>query len=577
MATEQLSQLTSLPLEVIAMSRPPISGSYLGKIKAPSLGVYEVELRIDLDQSHEQSPVLHRVSWDVFQVFTSGEDTWRVYQESWVTDSPVMSLDASGVTISGDARSWTGSQVAIINVTIPRSEDSIGVVKFVVTRGLQTEEYDCEWQSAFFRRVDLQIDVCKSVNSAPLLPTYNTHWHNDRPASVLERDLTIELAYAEMGIDVDIPATHTVIDDSDPEFVSWTSAELHEAMVDHYSALRNSPQWLLWGLMAGIFERSSVGGIMFDVATLYGGAGQAPERQGFAVFRNHSWFDELVDTTPTTQAQAEAARKFLYTWVHEAGHAFNHLHSWDKSRPDSLSWMNYDWKYDDRNGSDQFWRNFEFRFDNPELLHLRHGSRNAVIMGGDTWASGGHLESEHTEVAHLEIVAGSPPVEVLVRSKELFQFMEPVNVEIRLRNTSKKRLELDTDLDPEFGVVTLLVRGPDGFVHQYEPLMCKLAERSQMTLSTANKTQTGSDRYSQLVDVTFGKRGFYFDRPGQYAIRAIYQGVDGTLIPSALHYIRVGYPMTQDAERIAQDYFTHDVGLAIYLNGSQSKRMSNAM
>ena len=239
--------------------------------------------------------------------------------------------------------------------------------------------------------------------------------------------------------------------------------------------------------------------------------------------------------------------------------------------------MNYDWKYDDRNGSDQFWRNFEFRFDNPELLHLRHGSRNAVIMGGDTWASGGHLESEHTEVAHLEIVAGSPPVEVLVRSKELFQFMEPVNVEIRLRNTSKKRLELDTDLDPEFGVVTLLVRGPDGFVHQYEPLMCKLAERSQMTLSTANKTQTGSDRYSQLVDVTFGKRGFYFDRPGQYAIRAIYQGVDGTLIPSALHYIRVGYPMTQDAERIAQDYFTHDVGLAIYLNGSQSKRMSNAM
>ena len=48
-------------------------------------------------------------------------------------------------------------------------------------------------------------------------------------------------------------------------------------------------------------------------------------------------------------------RQFLYTWVHEAGHAFNFLHSWDKGRPDALSWMNYDWRYDQRNGADTFW------------------------------------------------------------------------------------------------------------------------------------------------------------------------------------------------------------------------------
>ena len=26
-------------------------------------------------------------------------------------------------------------------------------------------------------------------------------------------------------------------------------------------------------------------------------------------------------------------RKYLYVWVHEAGHAWNLLHSWDKARP----------------------------------------------------------------------------------------------------------------------------------------------------------------------------------------------------------------------------------------------------
>ena len=47
--------------------------------------------------------------------------------------------------------------------------------------------------------------------------------------------------------------------------------------------------------------------------------------------------------------------------------------------------MNYDWRYDSTNGPDSFWSHFEFRFDDEELVHLRHGNRSAVIMGGDPW------------------------------------------------------------------------------------------------------------------------------------------------------------------------------------------------
>lgn len=269
--------------------------------------------------------------------------------------------------------------------------------------------------------------------------------------------------------------------------------------------------------------------------------------------------------------------EFLYTWVHEAGHAFNHLHSWDKARPQALSWMNYDWKYDAIGGNGAFWKNFQFGFDLEELLHLRHGARNALIMGGDSWGSGGHLESEHSELSELELIAGTPPVEVLLRSKEFYAFMEPVTLEIRLRNLTKSSLLVDSNLQPEFGIVAFLIKGPDGHVRQFDPLMCKLAERIQVSLGASEKIQSGADRHSDEIDLTFGKDGFYFDRPGLYSIRAIFQGVEGSLIPSNLQRIQVGYPLTPDSETLAQDFFMRDVGVALSLNGSRSPRLRRAM
>ncbi|NIN69589.1 MAG: hypothetical protein GTO63_33885, partial [Anaerolineae bacterium] len=139
----------------------------------------------------------------------------------------------------------------------------------------------------------------------------------------------------------------------------------------------------------------------------------------------------------------------------EMGHAFNFLHSWDKGRPDALSWMNYPHKYDRRNGAGSFWGNFRMRFDDEELIHLRHGDRASVIMGGDPWASGGHMEAPSGAMADL---VGEAPVELLVRSKGYFQFMEPVIIELRIRNTTDLPLELDTQLHPEFGGVIVYIR-----------------------------------------------------------------------------------------------------------------------
>jgi hypothetical protein len=421
----------------------------------------------------------------------------------------------------------------------------------------------------------LEVDICDSVDAAPTLPAYDTHSHPNRPTDLPRRTLTIEESYLEAGIDLSLNPSHTIIDDSAAEFDRWSPDELHDAMEGHFSRYPGTwPKWHMWCLLAGTFDSPSVGGIMFDAAAAYGGAGDAPDRQGCAVFRDHSWFNDLVPNPPGNDTQAAAMRKFLYTYVHEIGHAFNFLHSWDKGRPDALSWMNYDWKYDNRHVSGAFWGDFYKRFDDEELIHMRHGDRSSVIMGGDPWASGGHLEAP---VGAMSDLVGESPVELLLRSKGTFQFMEPIQIELRLRNLTDLPLELDSRLEPEFGGVLLYIRRPNGRILQFAPVLCKLATPKVEVLLPLTEGKKGIDRYSENVSLSYGAAGFYFDEPGEYQIRAIYQGGGELQVPSNLHRIRVTRPATLEEDRIAQDFFTYKAGMALYLNGSSSPSLENGM
>lgn len=563
-----------------------ISGRYQGEMTAPTGGRDELDLRIDVDLRHDSSPVLNRMSGDFYQVNRlnlPGQPprVWKVYRESWIVNTPVVQWTQTSIQITGMMQFWKSIHPPT-GVTVRISWD--------ISRGLEPAEvtfspqggvpmaYSCVKRSDAFRELSLEVAVCKSVNQPPLLPAYDIGLHADRPADIPRRVLTIESAYREAGVVVNIRPEHREVDDSARGGRGWTDAELHHAMETHFSQYSGEwPQWEMWGLLAGLYEKPSVGGIMFDAAAAMGGAGQSPERQGFAVFRSHKWFNDLMDGTPTTPQQAEAARKYLYTWVHEAGHAFNFLHSWDKNRPDALSWMNYDWKYDSRNGAAAFWRNFRFRFDDEELIHLRHGDRAAVIMGGDPWASGGQAEgppgSEYLEAppGAMSQVEGQVPIEVLVRSQGFFEFMEPVLLELRVRNLlTDLPLSLDTRLNPEYGGITFYLRRPDGRIVEYSPVTCKVAESQLSTLREADAEQ-GRERYSEMVFLSYGKYGFYIDEPGEYWVRALYHGPGDVLIPSNIHRLRVGNPKTPEQDVKAQDFFSYEVGMSLYLFGSRSE------
>src|SRR5690606_24986403 len=116
---------------------------------------------------------------------------------------------------------------------------------------------------------------------------------------------------------------------------------------------------------------------------------QGAQRQGCAVFH-----------ASLAGSSATRLRDQLYTCVHELGHCFNLYHSFHKqymnppqpNRLDSLSWMNYPWKFP--GGAAAYWSSFPFQFDDQELVHMRHAFRNDIVMGGNPFGTGAAAESE---------------------------------------------------------------------------------------------------------------------------------------------------------------------------------------
>jgi hypothetical protein len=206
---------------------------------------------------------------------------------------------------------------------------------------------------------------------------------------------------------------------------------------------------------------------------------------------------------------------------------------------------------------------------------MRHGDRVSVIMGGDPWSSGGHLEAPAEAFTRSDADA---PLELLLRSTGYFDFMEPVKIELRLRNASTQPIEIDARLAPEFGNVAIFIRRPDGRILMHGPVLCQFGDPVRKTLEALrpDEANAGKDRHSELVPLAYGSGGFSFDEPGDYQVRAVYDAFGMTVSSNTLK-VRVGRPMSREEDRFATDYFSHQVGMTLYLGGSQSPFLDKGM
>jgi hypothetical protein len=517
-----------------------------GRYRSPAVG-FQLELRIDIDGRRP----LRKLSGDYFT--TSGATT--AYFGSWTVDAVTVSTSETTVTIVGTARTTWQTTFTVATVTVPRRRllqpPAPATLRWSTPSGAQGATYSCQWASAAFRTVQLEQD---RENGVVPFASYDT---GSLPSGGPARTLSTAAAYAEAGIQMlDTGGTNTI---ATPANFIWNNASLHNAMQNHFSRWQEQPQFSVWLLHAMRHEiGSSLRGIMFDQ--------QGLQRQGCA-----SFYQVMGGQQPAN------LREQVYVAVHELGHCFNLFHSFHKDRmtpplPNrlgALSWMNYPGRYQPPSGPGgeaAFWAAFPFQFDDLELAHLRHGFRNAVIMGGNPFGTGAALEVGDQ---YSDLVSDRSGLSLTISPTDAHpQLGKPGVLEIRLVAERTQQIHAGEQLHPKYGFVQLAISRPRGDVVAHEPPVVHCAKPDLVVARGIEDAQVTSAYigYDSAV-------GQVFEDPGTYRIRAAYAASDGSLVLSNVAIVRVTAPRTQEDEQVADLMLGDQTGMALTLLGSDSRHL----
>lgn len=517
------------------LARRPVSGRYRG-----SSSSFRLELRIDVDRVRP----MRRVSGDYF-IVSGGTVS---YFGSFVVSSPTVTVTSTAVTIQGLGQYTFPAGAPRVKITIPRrflfQPPAPATLQHSQTNGTPGTTYVCAFESMFFRTVEIEEDFEQGVTP---FASYGT---GSLPSGGPARNLSVTQAFAEAGVEMRSTGRANVV--SVAPGGTWSDAELHNAMQAHFSRFANEPQWKVW-LFHALRHDFGPGllGIMFDQ--------QGRQRQGCATF-----YQTIGGTA------ADRLRDQLYTCAHELGHCFNLFHSFHKSvmsppqpnRLAALSWMNYPPRYP--GGSPAFWAAFPFQFDDPEVVHLRHGFRNNVIMGGANFGIGAALEAPEEFADPLEDRSG---LELVLEGPSAVLYGEPVWIEVKLYNRSSRPQEVHDSLHPRQGAVRMAIQKPSGDLVAFEPIVHHCVS-SESTVLDANKPSL-----YESVFLGFGKDGFSFAQPGSYQIRAVYPALDGSRVVSNVLHLRVRNPLSLADEEVGELLSGEEQGVLFALRGSDSKHL----
>lgn len=540
-----------LPIRPILRLRHGARGRYRGLTAG-----WEAELRVDV---HGHRP-MRRLSGDFFS--RSGRTT--KYFGSWRVDALTVTQSSTQVVCEGTATFTWSAANRRVRVTVPRtpilSTPGTATLQFLTPSGAVAATYSCPHESFLFRAIQLEQD---SVAGTVPFVSYDT---GSLPAPDPDRVLTVPKAYEEAGIELQLAGTPNVIPISAAgtgASPSWSDAEMHNAMVNHFSLFANVPQWRLWLLVATRHD-GGYRGIMFD----YSGAHQ---RQGAAVF-----YDAIGGSSAETQRAA------LRTYVHEIGHALNLMHSWQKdlATPPAplgpngglgdLSWMNYVQNYNPGGGAPSgaaaYWASFPFQFVDSEVVHLRHGFRNHVIPGGDGFGQNAAEVDPQRFVAPVDDGSG---LQLELRCKDVFAYGEPVVVEVKLATTDLRGVETHAHLHPMDELTTIVVRQPSGRCVQFRPLLRHCIDHDARVRLDREQPAIYDSAY-----IGYGADGFLFEQPGSYELRAEHVAADGSRIVSNVARLRVRQPVTTGDQHAGELLLGQEQGQLLAMLGSDSEALA---
>jgi hypothetical protein len=417
-----------------------------------------------------------------------------------------------------------------------------------------TAVYD--FVSPYFHPVELEYDT---VSDATTAVSFDTGTRSDRPANLQLEMLTVEAVFRRAGFDVSASSGNNTIQlTAAGTDAAWSDMEMHDAMQANWSHVGEVAAWRAWALFAGLSDQgNSLGGIMFD------DSGPA-QRRACAIFTN-SFISQPPAGDPDGTAFVNRMR--FWTACHELGHTFNLAHSWQKSLgtgwlagmvddPGAISFMNYPYRF--AGGTTAFFQAFPYRFDDGELLFMRHAPAEFVEQGNAPW-----FDDHGFSLARVN---PRPALELAVRIRRTaergaygYEFMEPVIVELKLRNASDEPQLVDKRvLDSEIVTMVVSKRGRPAKVHRSYARYCVKPERMVL--------MPGEAIYASRF-LSAGVGGWLIDEPGSYTVQAALH-LDDEDVVSGPVALRVRPPRSQDEERLAQDLFDDPVGRVLAFRGS---------
>ena len=565
--------------------RRPVSGTY--KNKTPASDSTILELRVDVDGRRPQQ----RLSGDVFKqrglkviddfILTPDQQLFRfdqlrrelpgihlrplfftTYEYSFVVEEVTKTDEAGAAVLTGPiiyyndpSRTDETIEVRIKRVSLFSAppEATVSIYK----SGILVRSYCLPKISEYFRTVTLEIDRFQGTSFPQSVNTNLDPSPSDLPA----QNVSTASVFRNGGIDISVIEDDVLNDpDSGDAGNNWSEAELHDLMEDRFDRFANTLQWNTYGVVVPRFGdpnyNSGYYGTMFD----WGGwqAGDTYFRQGCGIAE-----DAIRGRTSGTlyDSNAKKERLILETFCHEVGHSFNLPHSWQRGdNPDaaSESFMNYPWGYTGGGGESGFWSNFRWEFDDVELIWMRHQDRKNVIFGGNDWM--GNNLSVYMEP---EAEIGGSPLRLDLNADAVVDFAEPVRLVATLTNVSDVPQVVVDRLEPEDYFLTLYIRRPHGDFVRYVPPVRRLKSPGDVVeLAPSESIQTS-------ILVSFSAKGYLFQEPGEYRLRAYYGRTEESAIVSRALRLRVAAPKSREDEELAYLMFDRNVAKFLYFEGSE--------